>query len=136
MGPLGERGVMSDDNNSTRKLRVYLIPKADGRRWVGCEFLKWGTPGNHPQWIPAFHDMHRILRAMAECEDESYPPAKGFAGRRRLGDFLKDVVYEPDFNTLAVRYQIPERDRDQVVRTNGARAREWQEAAWQLKLFR
>lgn len=105
------------DNNSTRKLDVGFFRKADGARWVYVDLLKYGRP--YPRFIPSFRDLHRMIQAIAECEDERYPPPA--KGRGRLLEFLRDAVQETDFDVIAVRYQIPERVGDQVVKTNGAR---------------
>lgn len=107
------------DNNSTRKLDVGIYRKPDGAPWVYVDLLKWAHGGPAPRMIPSFRDLHRIIRAIADCEDESYPPPA--KGRGRLAEFLHDAVYERDFESLARKYQIPERDGDQIVKTNGAR---------------
>ncbi len=108
------------ENNSTRKLDVGFVDKPDGSRWVYVDLLKWGEAGRRPRWIPSFLDLHRIIQAIAICEDEKYPPPN-YAGRGRVVSFLRDAVYESNFNQLAKKYQIPERDGDQVVATNGAK---------------
>lgn len=106
---------MSD--NSRDKLRIGLFRKSDGSQWVYVDLLKWGAP--YPRIVPAFHDLHRIIRAMAHCEDVKYPPPA--KGRTRLAEFLCDAVYERDFQLLAAKYNIPERDGDVIVNANGAR---------------
>jgi hypothetical protein len=97
---------MSD--NSRRKLEVGIYKKADGAPWVYVDLLKWARGGTAPRMIPSFRDLHRIIRAIAKCEDESYPPPA--KGRTRLAEFLH----------LAVKYKIPDRDGDRIVNTNGA----------------
>ncbi len=108
------------DNNSTRKLDVGFWAKPGGGRWVYVDLLKYGGPP-FPRFIPSFLDLHRIIQAIAECEDERYPPPA--KGRLRLLEFLRDAVTVKDFQALAIKYQIPERDRDRVVNTNGASVR-------------
>lgn len=105
------------DNNSTRKMDVGFIKKPDGKRWVYVDLIKYGPPP-YPRWIPAFLDLHRIIQAIAECEDERYPPP--LKGRNKLIDFLVDAVRETDFKVIARKYQIPIRDGDRVIETNGA----------------
>lgn len=107
---------MSPDN-STSKFDITFFRKEDGSKWVRVELLKYGA--RRPSLVPSFLDLHRIIQAIAECEDESYPPPR-YKGRGRLAEFLVDAVRERDFGVLAMRYQIPERDRDRVVKTNGA----------------
>jgi hypothetical protein len=104
------------DNNSTRKLDVGFFRKPDGARWVYVDLLKYGPP--HTRFIVSFRDLHRIIQALAVCEDEKYPPPA--KGRIRLLKFLRDAVREHDFDKLAAKYKIPERDRDTVINTNGA----------------
>jgi hypothetical protein len=99
-------------------LEVGIYKKADGAPWVYVDLLKWARGGTAPRMIPSFRDLHRIIRAIAKCEDESYPPPA--KGRTRLAEFLHDAVYEQDFQRLAVKYKIPDRDGDRIVNTNGA----------------
>jgi len=106
---------MSD--NSTEKLAIGFEPKPDGHRWVYVELVKYGPP--YPRWIPAFRDLYRIIQAIAECEDEKYPPPAN--GRFQLIQFLRDCVRESDWPTLAARYKIPERRGGVVVNSNGAK---------------
>ena len=107
---------MSPDN-STPKFDITFFRKDDGSKWMRVELLKYGA--RRPTLVPSFLDLWRIIQAIAECEDESYPPPR-YKGRGRLAEFLHDAVHEKDFRVLAQRYQIPERDRDRVVKTNGA----------------
>jgi hypothetical protein len=111
---------MNGANNSTRKLAIGFSTKPDGSRWVYADLVKYGPP--HPRWIPSFLDLHRIIQAIAECEDARYPPPA--QGRGKLADFLRACVWEADFNTIAEYHKIPERDGDRVVNTNGARLRD------------
>jgi hypothetical protein len=70
------------------------------------------------RWIPALRDLHRVIQCIAACEDLRYPfPAKG---RSHLVDFLRDAVRCTDWESLARKYRIPERDGDRVVNSNGA----------------
>lgn len=107
---------MSAENNSTSKLGVEFFRKADGSRWVKVLLLKYGPPC--PIFIPSFCDLHRIVQALAVCEDEKYPPPA--KGRIRLIEFLRDAVREEDFASLARKYKIPERSGDNVINMNGA----------------
>lgn len=106
------------ENNSTRKIDVGFYKKPDGSRWVYVDLLKYGPPP-YPRMILSFLDLHRIIRAIAECEDEKYPPPA--KGRWRLLEFLGDSIREHDFGKLATKYKIPERDGDKVVNANGAK---------------
>jgi len=111
---------MSGPNNSTRKMGIGFYTKPDGSTWVYADFIKYGPP--YPRWIPSFLDLHRIIQAIAECEDRKYPPPA--QGRGKLVAFLRDCVWETDFNTIAEYHKIPERDGDRVVNTNGAKLRD------------
>jgi len=107
----------ADDNNSTSKIGIGFFPKPDGTRWIYLELLKYGPP--HPQLVVSFRDLHRVIQALAECEDEKYPPPA--RGRGMLVEFLRDAVNCADWRRLARKYKIPEREGDRVVNTNGAR---------------
>lgn len=85
------------------------------KRWAVVEFAKTGQ-----RWIPSFEDLHRIVQAIAFCEDERYPPEKGYEGRGLVARFLRDAVYEGDYSRLAEKYKLPIRDGSTIVRTNGA----------------
>jgi hypothetical protein len=106
---------MSD--NSRRKLAIGLIEKPDGSKWIDVALKKYGPP--HPRFIPSFLDLHRIIRAIAYCEDLKYPPPT-YQGRYKLAEFLWEAGLVSDFNALADKYQIPERDGDRVIDTHGA----------------
>lgn len=113
---------MTDDNNSTRKLAIEEFVKDDGTLWIRVLLLKYGEPrhGAVPQFIPSLLDLYRILQAMAKCEDLKYPKPHQL-GRYKLLNFLIDTIKNrDDWATLAKRYQIPERDGDVVINTNGA----------------
>lgn len=107
-------------SNSTDKFRIEEITKDDGSQWIDVVFLKYG----HllPRFRPSFHDLHRIIRAIGHCEDAKYPPPTA-QGRFKFADFLYEAGLVADFNALAAKYQIPERDGDLIVKTNGARIR-------------
>jgi hypothetical protein len=106
---------MSDDN-STSKIAIGFFPKPDGTRWIYLELLKYGPP--HPQLIPSLRDLHRVIQALAICEDEKYPPPA--RGRGLLVDFLRDAVNCRDWPALVRKYKIPDREGDRVVNANGA----------------
>lgn len=101
-------------NNSATKFAIQFYPKGD-KQWFKLLLLKYPNV----ELVPALRDLHRIIQALALCEDENYPPPA--QGRGQLIPFLRDCVTEPDFDKLAVKYKIPERDGDRVVKTNGAR---------------
>jgi len=109
--------TIDDDNDSTRKFEIQRHDKEDGSQWIKCVFLKWGTP--NPIWIPSLRDLHRIIQAISECEDLKYPPPA--RGRRQLLPFLYDCVRTADWDAVARKYKIPDRDRGRVIKTNGAR---------------
>ena len=90
------------------------LPFETGKTWVKVELH------NSRVWIPSFEDLHRIIQAISYCEDEKYPPEKGYKGRRFVEDFLRDAVYEKDYKKLAEKYKIPVRCKNIVVKTNGA----------------
>jgi len=104
------------ENNSTRKMDIEFFDKPDGSRWIRVLLLKYGLP--RPSLVPSLLDLHRILQALAVCEDEKYPPPA--KGRTFLVEFLQDAVREPDWSVLARKYKIPDRDGDRVVNSNGA----------------
>lgn len=103
----------SGDNNSTRKFGVEFFRKPDGALWVRCRFCATPTI-----WIPAFRDLHRVIQAIALCEDDKYPPPA--KGRNQLVPFLQDLVRDPQWARIASKYRIPERQRDVVTNANGA----------------
>ena len=104
------------DDNSTTKIAIEFFPKPDGTRWIYLELLKYGPP--HPRLVPSLRDLHRVIQALAICEDERYPPPA--RGRAMLVDFLRDAVNCRDWPALARKYKIPEREGDRVVNANGA----------------
>lgn len=104
-------------NNSTQKMNVGFRRKPDGNRWVYIELIKYPPP--YPTLIPSFLDLHRIIQAIADCEDERYPPPQ--SGRTKLAKFLYDAAVTKDFSELARKYQIPIRSGDVVVQDNGAK---------------
>jgi hypothetical protein len=105
------------ESNSTRKFKIELFHKADGSEWIRCVFSNGGR--FESRFVPSFHDIHRIVRGIAYCEDRKYPPPQ--QGRRMVAAFLVDCVDERDYGVLARKYHIPERDGDRVITTNGAR---------------
>lgn len=113
------------DCDSTRKIKIELAPKRDGKYWIDALLLEYFTATNtppHEREIPvlrlAFHDIHRIVQGLAACEDFAYPPPA--KGRIRLIEFLRECVRNPDFDDIARKFKIPQRDHGRIVRTNGA----------------
>jgi len=106
-----------DGNNSTRKLAIIPVLKADGTTWIDVVLLKYGE---RTRFRPSFHDLFRIIRAIGWCEDLKYPPPA--RGRWMIADFVNDTLRQSkaDYPALARKYHIPERDGDEIVRTNGA----------------
>jgi len=102
-------------SNSTEKLAIDRIRKNDGSDWIVVRLLKYPPAC----FIPSFEDIGRIVYAIGVIEDRKYPPP--LQGRHKVIDYLRDAVLIGDSATLARKYQIPERDRDAVVNTNGAR---------------
>lgn len=86
------------------KLSVWAKPfdKYGGKYWVLVKFLYGRT-----SWIPAFHDLFRIVQAICFCEDLKYPQGQG---RKMVADFLRDCC-EPGalWEDLQAKYQIPAR---------------------------
>lgn len=108
-------------SNSKRKMRVVVTSNTPwGKRWARVDIVDWDTQETKATWIPSFEDLHRIIQAISLCEDEKYPPDKGFEGRGAVARFLKDAVFEKDFEVLARRYKIPLRCGSDVVNNNGA----------------
>jgi hypothetical protein len=108
--------------NSVAKLKLTRYYKKDGRPWIYAEIL---SHPDHPRFTPSLCDLGRILHGIAECEDESYPPPA--KGRIRTLQFLRDVINlrtfsEREFQRLSEKYQIPEREGNRIVNTNGARS--------------
>lgn len=98
---------MSQTSNSKKKashekMKVVVKPQPDygGKLWAEVTF-NWSK-----KWIPSFEDLHRIIQAIGHCEDVKYPNGKG---REMVAEFLNDAVYEPDYERLREKYQIPER---------------------------
>jgi hypothetical protein len=113
-----------DDNDSTRKLAIVSYTKDDGSQWIEVLLLKFAKPGELvPRFVPSFHDLFRIVRGICACEDAKYPPPQ-YQGRYKVLDFLRDAILarsDDAFDALAQKYKIPERDRGQLVTSNGAR---------------
>lgn len=103
-------------NNSATKFTIEFFVKPDGSEWFRLVFLKYGSL--RPVLIPSLQDLHRMIQALGKCEDENYPPPA--QGREKLVGFLRDCVREPDYDTIAAKYKIPQRDGVRVVKTNGA----------------
>jgi len=97
-------------SNSAKKIRVKKIEADfDGngfKWWIQIEHI-----GGSSVWIPSFEDLFRIIQPICELEDEKYPPAKGFKGRKMVEEFLLDscrpgVLYEEVEN----KFKIPKRE--------------------------
>lgn len=68
---------------SKDKIEVVLKPfdQYGGKYWVKVRFKDGG------EWVPAFEDLYRIIRALCYCEDLKYPNGRG---RFYVRDFLQD----------------------------------------------
>lgn len=116
----GRHGGMSM-SNSKRKMRVVATKNTPwGKRWATVTFHDWDTQEEKARWVPSFEDLHRIVQAIALCEDEKYPPSNGLEGRGLVARFLKDAVFESDYSILAAKYKLPVRCGNKIVDTNGA----------------
>lgn len=103
-------------SNSKKKMSVKATTNTPwDKRWAVVEFTETGQ-----RWIPSFEDLHRIVQAISLCEDEKYPPQKGYKGRRFVEEFLRDAVNESDFSVLAQKYKIPQRCGSLIINKNGA----------------
>lgn len=71
------------------------------KRWV--EVKVWGKT----TWIPSFHDLFRVIRAICYCEDLKYPKGEG---RKMVARFLQDCC-DPlaEWEELKKSYEIPDR---------------------------
>lgn len=112
--------MTASESTSRAKLEIRKVQKSDGYNWIEILLLKWGRPGDKiPSFLPSLCDLHRVIQAIAECEDEKYPPPA--KGRVKLIEFLRDAVRESNWATLARKHKIPDRDEHgRVVNTNGA----------------
>ena len=101
-------------SNSYEKMSVVVKPTPweNGKRWV---FVKLHHSNS---FFPSFEDLHRIIQALAFCEDEKYPDGKG---RELLAEFLKESVFEKDYSKIAEKYKIPVRRGTEIIKTNGAK---------------
>ena len=103
-------------NNSAEKFTIEFLTKPDGSLWFDVVLLKYGL--TRPRLRLSLQDLHRMIQALGHCEDEKYPPPA--QGRYKLVPFLRDCVHEPDWDKVAAKYNIPIRQGDRVVKTNGA----------------
>ena len=99
-------------SNSRKKMDVVVKPTKFGKDWAVV------TLKNGNSFMPSFEDLHRIIQAIAFCEDRKYPNG---AGRIKLAQFLFDCVMEENFINLAKEYNIPIRCGNIVVNSNGAK---------------
>ena len=101
-------------SNSTDKMSVVVKATKwnNGKSWV------YVTLKNSQSFYPSFEDLHRIIQAICYCEDEKYPPPA--EGKGMIARFLKDAVFEKDYKVLAEKYNIPERNGEEIVNDNGA----------------
>lgn len=91
---------------------VEFTTKADGSPWVIVKLKR-------SQWFqPSFEDLHRIIRAICECEDKKYPPPA--EGRDFVTRILMAMPYTESWDELARDFKIPIREGNQIVKTNGA----------------
>jgi len=91
--------------SSQDKMDVVMkkMPDWGNKYWVVVN-LK-----NSRIFIPSFHDIYRIVRAICACEDEKYPYGKG---AKMVAEFLADTCRGIPFETLIEKYQIPTRESD------------------------
>ena len=99
-------------SNSTDKMNVEIVPMPGADKpWVKVTLKQYRS------FFPSFEDLFRIIQAIGFCENEKYPDGQG---EQMVADFLQDAVYEHDWEELARKYNIPIRDGNHVVDTNGA----------------
>jgi len=137
--------MTENEEKSRAKFRIDIGPVRGlpGKIWANVVFHDTGQ-----QWLVSFCDLHRIIHALAHCEEEKYPPARGFDGGRRVFQFVAasaNAFYDGrTYADLARQFQIPERDGNgTVVQANGAnvplndrqqpRLLEWTTSGWRQK---
>lgn len=81
--------------------------------WVTVRFSSTGQV-----WIPSFADLHRIIVAIAEVEEDKYPPAQGKRGGSFVYDFLRASLQSfatgRRYSDLAADFSIPDRSTEAV----------------------
>ena len=84
---------------------VKPFDKYGGKHWVMVDL------GKHSggKWVPSFHDLCRIIKALCYCEDEKYPNGKG---REMVKEFLVDCCNPlMEWGELQAQYKIPDRSK-------------------------
>ncbi len=101
-------------SNSTDKMDVQIVKTEweNGKEWVKV------TLKNGRSFFPSFEDMHRIVRAICECEDRKYENGEG---RSMVARFLIGCVETESFEELAKDFNIPIRAGKRVVNPNGSK---------------
>ena len=90
------------------KLAVRFHEKKSGGQWVDVTLLKSRV------WTPALLQLSAILKALAICEDERYPPPG--RGRDLLVNFLWDSLKTTmDEAALRAKYKLPVRPAKETV---------------------
>ena len=70
------------------------------KKWVRV------TIRNGHSFVPSFADLYRIVRAIANCEDNRYPPTEGYRGAAMMSDFLRHTVCGVPWLQLMRRYKL------------------------------
>ena len=98
-------GAMSHSRQKMRVVKTRHTPAEwNGKSWARVDLLKSRT------FWPSFEDLHRIIQAICECEDEKYPNGKG---RQLVAEFLVSACWVREWDTLAKQYKIPNRCGEQ-----------------------
>lgn len=88
--------------------RIEKIEKLENKYWIKITF-EYSNGGQwteyRSQWLPSFKELGKILRGIAECEDERYPFGQG---REMMKMYLNDVLdkeySDEDFDDLQKKY--------------------------------
>ena len=69
-----------------KKLVITAHPfdQYGGKFWVAV-YLK------SSKWVPSFEELFWIVKFISFCENEKYPPEKGFKGWRMVAEFMADA---------------------------------------------
>ena len=79
---------------------IQELPVGDLSTDDGVIFL-WATAPLLPE-----ADLYRIVRAIANCEDDRYPRSEGYRGAAMVTDFLRDAVDGVPWLRLVVKYKL------------------------------
>lgn len=100
-----------------RKALKLPFDNYGGKRWVEVFFAD--LEGNDiGEWTPSLIEMCKILRAIADCEEEKYPQHDGFKGRRKAAEifFRAANATEVDWEALRIEFEIPDRRKARQLR--------------------